>query len=591
MLPGALRVCHIMSADLWAGAEVQVAAVASYLARERTIELSAVLFNDGRLADELRKLGVDLAVVDERRRTALEIVGFVARFLRARKVDIVHTHRYKDNILGATAAKLAGVSHVIRTVHGLAEPAAGWERAKVRAAEALDKAVLWCCADRVIAVSDRLGDALKRSGYPRSSLVPIHNGVDLGRVRAARCRADVRRELGIAPDAFVIGTAGRLVPVKAQASLLRAARLVLQERGDARFVIAGDGPLRDGLLRTADQLGIAGECILSGARDDIHDVIAAMDIFVLPSLHEGIPIALLEAMALCRPVVATGVGGIPEVIEDRSNGLLVPPGDDRALASACLEVARDASLAGRMGVTARQTIEARFSHEKNGAAVLATYRAVSGTPRTSDTGRPGALMLCRELIRAAPRHAWRTARRTIEAAVERRRMARIRRDPAPLIAALQSAERILIVCQGNIIRSPFAASLIARYLQHRGGVAVASAGLAAVPGKPPHPTALQLATALDVDLTAHAASPVDAQAVAASDAIFVMDLAQLVLMRKRFPEARSRTFLLTCLASDTPLEIRDPYAGDEPEFQTCFNHIARAVQPLVGVLSSAPARP
>lgn len=581
-----LRVCHIMSADLWAGAEVQVATLCSYLVAQPEVSVSAVLFNEGRLAGELRRLGVDIGVIEEGRHTAAAIVRFAARFLREREIDVVHTHRYKDNILGTAAARLAGVPVIVRSVHGLIETAAGWARLKVSACEALDKIVLSRFAHRVIAVSSRTADALRDMGYPAASLVAIRNGVDARQIRAGRGRDDVRRELGIPPQALVVGTAGRLSPVKAQAALLRAGRLVLDERPDTRILIVGEGPLREELIAAARRLGIGHACVFAGARADVHDVVAAMDVFVLPSLHEGIPMALLEAMTLQRPVVATAVGGVQEVVTDRSNGLLVAAGDDRALAAACLELARDRDLARRIGEAARQTVQRRFSYEANGRAVLDLYRSAHTTAAMTSPG-PSTLALCRALLRAPVVHAWRKMREALDSAIERRRMARIRREPGPVLAALRSAARVLIVCHGNIIRSPFAASLLAQGVSGHRRVSVLSAGLAAVPGRPPHPTAVELADARMVDLRTHAASPLAPDAVAASDAIFVMDVPQLVTMRRRFPEARSRTFLLTVLAVGTPLEIRDPYAGDESRFQACFEHISRAVQPIAEALSGA----
>src|SRR5439155_4619795 len=144
-----IRVCHIMSADLWAGAEVQVATVASYLVKRPDVNLTAVLLNEGPLARELRRLGVAVTIVDETRNNALRILVRLTRFLRANDFEVVHTHRYKDTVLGAIAAKLAGVPHVIRTVHGLSEPMRGWDRAKAVAYEAVDMAALRCFADRL----------------------------------------------------------------------------------------------------------------------------------------------------------------------------------------------------------------------------------------------------------------------------------------------------------------------------------------------------------------------------------------------------------------------------------------------------------
>jgi protein-tyrosine phosphatase len=232
---------------------------------------------------------------------------------------------------------------------------------------------------------------------------------------------------------------------------------------------------------------------------------------------------------------------------------------------------------------ARRTIEARFTAEANGRAVLDTYTSVA---RGSAT-RPGTVAVCRQLLQGFGQLAWERTRYAVESLAERGRMARLRRRPHVLKASLRSARRILILCQGNIIRSPFAASLVAKALGEDCQILVASAGVAATPGRPPHPVALELATTRSVDLRSHAASPVSAESVAASDAIFAMDVPQLVWMRRHFPGARSKTFLLTCLAPETELEIRDPYAGDQAQFQACFDHISRAVQPLVSELRQA----
>src|SRR5437867_6295902 len=169
-----IRVCHIMSADLWAGAEVQVATVASYLVERPDVELTAVLLNEGPLACELRRLGVPVTVIDEQQNNAIRILISLTRWLRDHPVEIVHTHRYKDTVLGAIAAKLAGVPGVIRTVHGRAEPMRGWEWAKFQMYEALDRLTLRCFADRIVEVSKRMAESLEESGYKPGTVVAIH---------------------------------------------------------------------------------------------------------------------------------------------------------------------------------------------------------------------------------------------------------------------------------------------------------------------------------------------------------------------------------------------------------------------------------
>jgi protein-tyrosine-phosphatase len=166
-------------------------------------------------------------------------------------------------------------------------------------------------------------------------------------------------------------------------------------------------------------------------------------------------------------------------------------------------------------------------------------------------------------------------------------MNQIRRDPSRLKRALDSARSILVVCHGNIIRSAFAGELLKQRAVGR-GVRIRSAGLAAVAGNPSHPVAVRVAASRGVDLERHAASPVDAESVAASNVVLVMDISLLVTMRQRFPEARPKTFLFACAAGDTPLEIQDPVDGDAPRFEACFDHISEAVRGLAGALPGAP---
>lgn len=566
-----------MTADLWAGAEVQLATTVSYLAERPDVSVCAVLFNDGRLAHELRALGVDVAIADESRRNAAQIVMSLARYLRRHRIDIVHTHRYKDTILGAAAAKLAGVRHVVRTMHGLREPLTGWNLVKFRGYETLEKAVLLVAADRVIAVSNRMATALTGDGYPAALVTAIHNGIDLGNVRPTRSRAEMRRELGIVDDAIVIGTAGRLSPVKGHDHFLRAARLMLDREPRARFVVAGGGPLEDDLVALASRLGIGGACHFLGPRADVLELIAAMDVFALPSLNEGMPMAVLEAMALGTPVAATDVGGIPEVVRDRQTGLLVQPGDAHGMADACLQLARDRAWARQLAAEARRLVEAEYSRERAGQALCDVYRTAGRPYRNNVTA--SALFL------AFARKAAAYVARSVRHGIERRQVNGMRRSPAALIEALKAGKNILVVCHGNIIRSPFAAFLLAQSVGRQASVKIASAGLEALPGRPPHPTALRTAAAHQVDLSSHAASRLDRDIVAASDVIFVMDIPQLLALRQRFPEARRKTFLLATLAPETPLEVRDPIDGDESVFQACYDHITRAVRPVAGVLA------
>jgi protein-tyrosine-phosphatase len=467
-------------------------------------------------------------------------------------------------------------------VHGLPEPMRGWSRAKYRVNDALDRTMLRCFADRIVAVSRHSAAALSRSGYPPARLVPIHNGIDLERVRATRPAADVRRAFGVHDDELLIGTAGRLTEVKGQRYLVDAARLILSQEPKARFAFVGSGPLRRDLIARAVELGVERACLfidpLVDKKAGVFDLIAAFDVFVLPSLSEGSPMALLEAMALGRPIVATAVGGVPEIVIGNESGLLVEPRDEQALASACLTLVRNRPWAATLGAAARRTVDAQFSHERNGRALLDLYRDLVRTARHRAVG-PFALLL------APVRKVLAYVQRKARYAIERHRVSGLRRNPAPLLATLRSARRILVVCHGNIIRSPFAARLIAQAIGNRRSLSIVSAGLEAEAGRPPHPTAVLTAAPLRVDLSDHTASRVAPEAVASADAIFVMDVPQLIVMRGRFPSASHKTFLLTCLAADDRLDVHDPVDGDASVFQDCYEHIAHAVRPIVHVLA------
>jgi L-malate glycosyltransferase len=582
-----LRVCMVMSADLKAGAEVQVATAASYLAQQPDVQLTAVLFNDGWLAGELARLAVETTILDERRLTSFAIVARLTRLLRTRKVDVVHTHRAKDNVLGSLAATLAGVPHVIRTVHGLTEPMHGWPRVRYAAYEALDKAILWACADRIVAVSRQTAGVLGRTGYKRSALTTIHNGIDLARVKPAQARDDVRRAFGIDADAFVVGTAGRLVPVKGHEYLVLAALYLSEQRPDVRVVIAGSGPREKELRGLARALGVEQTCLFVDPAIDrragIYDLLAALDVFAMPSLSEGAPMALLEAMALGIPVVASAVGGIPEIVTDAESGRLVGPRSARALATACLELANDRTSASAIGARGRAVVETRFSHRRNGEALVTLYRNVAREAGAA-AGASAAAILAAPLLTLTSR-----LRRKVELLVERRRAERLRDDPAPIVATLAGARSILVVCHGNIIRSPFAARLIGQMIGERArGVTITSAGLGAEPGRPPHSLAVEAAAPRSIDLRDHAARRLTADDVARADAILVMDVDQRLSLCRSYPAAAGKTFLLTSLAADTPLEVYDPIDGDASVFQTCYDHIARAVRPLARALERQP---
>jgi len=361
--------------DLWAGAEVQLLALMTHLVRLHGFEWSVVLFNEGRLADELRKLPLSLTVISERHHSPLVIAVRLAKIFRQLRPDIVHTHKYKDSILSSIVARCMGVAHVVRVIHGMPEPFKGLSNVKMAGYAIVDRFVIARYVDKVIAVSSDIEQVLIKT-YGTNQVACIHNGIDLEAVCVTTPRAEKRKEWNIDDKAVLIGTVGRLVPVKGQAVLLEAFRLLSQSNRNLVLIFVGDGSLHVQLKAEANRMGLGQSVIFSGHQEQSYDFINMMDVFVLPSLHEGIPMVLLEAFALSRPVVASRVGGIPEVVSDGFSGVLVNPTNADELATAIRSLIEDPSRAAALGVAGRGRVESEFSANLMAIRTVEMYRAL-----------------------------------------------------------------------------------------------------------------------------------------------------------------------------------------------------------------------
>lgn len=375
--PGRIKVCHIASGDLWAGAEVQIATLLKYVARDKGIALSAILLNPGRLADEVGRLGVETIVIPESRIGFFGILHRAAEFLRGKKVQVLHSHRYKENLLAALLARRIRGAVLIRTRHGLIEPHQGLKDLKQRLIQGADRLTARWTADRVIGVSAELAYRLEQD-LGREKVITIPNGVDVDQVRSELSVAEARQRLGIPRDCYVLGTAGRLEPVKRLDIFLEAAQRISRELPKSRFIIAGEGREQSRLQALARELGIEGRVHFLGHRGDVFDVLRAMDVLVLSSDHEGLPMVLLEALAMGLTVVARKVGGIPEVINDNASGVLLESDSPAALAAACLDVLSDEGRRRRLSEAARNLVLESFSAERSGRETAKLYRSLVG---------------------------------------------------------------------------------------------------------------------------------------------------------------------------------------------------------------------
>jgi L-malate glycosyltransferase len=370
-----VNICHLISGDLWAGAEVQTYTLLKALKHKDSVSISVVALNEGMLAQRLRWSGFDVAVIDENKSGFWGILNQVKEHLRDRDIDILHTHRYKENILGALLKKKGYAKQLIQTVHGITEHFSGLDRFKMDFYTRLNRHFSKKYFDRILTVSYDIENKIKGK-FNNNQILTIHNAIDIENIRPVKKPTQIRQELGIDEGAIVFGVAGRMAPIKGYDIFLEAASNILKRLPHSVLVLAGDGPLKVGLEKIAENLGITTQVRFTGFREDITDILGALDIFVISSYYEGIPMVLLEAMALGRPVVATRVGGIPEVIEDGISGILVASGDAGALSEACQKIASEPNLRRALAEQAPKRISKEFSLEQQVDRILRAYNGV-----------------------------------------------------------------------------------------------------------------------------------------------------------------------------------------------------------------------
>lgn len=298
-------------------------------------------------------------------------------YVRREKIELVHTHMDLADYYGAAAARLGGARGLVSTRHNADEfrTRRTWKRYPFLLLERLSYEM----ADRVVGVSQGVVDFLVANEHlPRRKMIVIPNGVEPDLLDRPPARDTSRTRLDLPPFHPMLGCVGRLEPQKGHTYLLQAMPAILAARPTTGLVIAGDGPLRAGLEAEARRLGIADRVAFLGFHHDVPGLLAALDLFVLPSLWEGLSKALLEAMAVACPIVATRAVGVTEVLRDDEEGILVPLRDAGALAAAVVRAAGDPGLSGRLGRAARRRAMERHSMRRVGLAFDRVYREILG---------------------------------------------------------------------------------------------------------------------------------------------------------------------------------------------------------------------
>jgi glycosyltransferase involved in cell wall biosynthesis len=372
-----LRVLHITGDSKFGGGSIVILRLAE-LAKQQGWQVD-VLTTDLAFQEALNKSEIGVAPLDciwRNIHAVRDLHGLyrLSAFLRRAGYALVHTHTSKAGFVGRLAAKMAGVPVVVHTVHGFAFHE--WSSPlTVRAFAALEKLAAYA-ADSVVTVSEFHRDWAERLGIGSpNKLIAIPNGISLERVRPSRSRVQVRTELGFDLDEYVILSTGRIAPQKGLEYLIQAIPSVYSRLGRTlKVVLAGEGSALSAIEDQAKLLGIEPQVRFLGFRSDIGNLLEAADLVVLPSLREGLSIALLEAMAARKPIVTTSIGSNLEVTMGGAVALLVPPKNSVALAEAILHLACNPQEADRLAQPAYSHYLATYTEEQMLAAYLEKYR-------------------------------------------------------------------------------------------------------------------------------------------------------------------------------------------------------------------------
>lgn len=338
-----------------------------------------------------------LEVAEEAKRHDLEAVIFpchdkfdpnaiirLRKFLNRNHINIIHTHGYKSNLY-ALAASSGKKTPLITTCH----PWLGNDL-KMKFYAGLDKFFL-NRFNKVVAINDLIKQEILNHNVHPDKVVTIYNGINPDRFNKLAKSNNIRKELGIKEGCRVIGTVGRLTEEKGHIYLLQAAKRILQQYPKVIFLIVGDGPLREQLeAKSTESVGFESvkSCcsksavIFKGIRTDIPEIYSIMDIFVLPSLTEGLPMVLLEAMASKKPVIATSVGAIPKVVVDGETGLLINSADSNQLADAIIYLLKNENKAREIGEKGYERVKNEFSSNRMTKQYIKVYEEILKTQQT-----------------------------------------------------------------------------------------------------------------------------------------------------------------------------------------------------------------
>ena len=364
--PDAAGVLHVVLSLTPGGTEHLVVELCKRLRPEFRVAVCC-LDTDGAWAADVRKGGVEVTSLGRRHGFRPDLGRRIAQLAAERQLTVLHCHQYSPFVYGRIATYWNRRLKLVYTEHGrLSDAPPTWKRRLVNP-------MLSRFDGAIVGVSHELRHYMIDSGFPSGAVSVIHNGIAPGSLPSVIDRQRARRSLGLDDHAFVAATVARLDPVKDLMTLLEAFVTVRRRIPSARLVIVGDGPERERLAARAERSDLAGAVHITGYRSDVRALLPAADVYVSSSISEGVSLTILEAMAAGVPVVATAVGGTPEILED-GGGLLVPSRDTDQLASAILSLAVDRRRRTDMAAAARRRLETSFTIDRMVEDYARTYR-------------------------------------------------------------------------------------------------------------------------------------------------------------------------------------------------------------------------
>lgn len=358
-----LRILYVIENVFFGGGERAFAQIINGLDKEK-YEIYVACFPEGIFEE---KIGTSAKILpfDLRNRFNLVNIYKLANIIRENNIQIVHSQGGRGGFFARIAARIAKVAGVISTI---AAPVEGFDVGLVKkmiyiALERFSERFV----DRFIVVSEALRDRLiRKHKIPERKVIKIYNGIEVEKYYSnPKSACKVRDEFNIKPDVQLVGTIGRLVRGKGLPYFIQAIKQTVdgkwQMAGETRFLIVGEGSERESLEHTVRELGIEKNVIFTGFRKDVKEILEALHVLVLPSIREGQPIVLLEAMAMGKPIVATNIEGVNETVANGVSGILVPPKDSSALAEAIVCLLKDSKKAQIMGQVGRKLAEEKFN--------------------------------------------------------------------------------------------------------------------------------------------------------------------------------------------------------------------------------------